>query len=149
MPDESGIYWQIAWETFFYLFLPLLVVSALVSTILSLHSFLKAFQGGEQRDSVFSRLSFIFSFCVVGFVIGIIIRLLGGFSLGTSADSEPDAFQFIATLASSFAAIAGLFFGETRVEGSIGVRPIGTASAIFMMIYGYFYISLVLAAGTI
>src|SRR5690606_12070007 len=84
----------------------------------------------EAAQQFAGHAGFIFSFAVVGFALGMIIRLLGGFSLGSGDGNPPDSFQFIATIASSLAAVAGLFLGETKLASSIEVRPTGTATAI-------------------
>jgi hypothetical protein len=151
MLDNNARYWTIALDLG-HLFGPAIVTSLVVALVLSS---VTAYEWAQTRTFAAAQhftntAGFIFSFAIVGFALGMIIRLLGGFSLGSGNDAtSPDSFQFIATIASSFAAIAGLFFGESKLEGAAAVRPIGTATAIFMMMFGYFYLALVLAGSSL
>ncbi|MDP2781553.1 MULTISPECIES: hypothetical protein [Devosia] len=128
--------------------LPLVAISLFVSLVLipiSLYNLVRT-RTAEATRVFGSEVLFVLSFCIVGFVVGLIIRLLGGFSLGTSeSGGQPDTFQFIATLAASFAAITGLFLGEAKLHDATMVRPVGAGAAILMMMVGYLYLGGILA----
>jgi hypothetical protein len=130
------------------LFLPLILMAILLAIAVG-KLVVTASSAENGAPSFRHQVAFVFSFSIVGAMIGIIINLIGGFSIGSSGGGQSDPFQFVATLAAAFSAIVGLFLGETRVQSFSSVRPIGTASAILMMMFGYFYISQVFALSQI
>lgn len=129
-------------------FFPLILVSLIVALAVGKFVASVPIAGGETL-TFRHQVAFVFSFSIVGAMIGLIINLIGGFSIGTSSAGDNNPFQFVATLVAAFSAIIGLFLGETRVQSFSSVRPVGTASGILMMMFGYFYISQVFALSQI
>ena len=150
MFDEFGI----PWRTFILvmnLISPFVLLGVLLSTLLNTPTLVKILKNFKNCDpqlkSSFSEnFLYIISFCVVGCVIGVIIRLMGGFAVGSGGDGNPpDFLQFSATIATSFASIAGSFIGERKINYAGMVTPTGTGALVFSMLFGYLFFSKLLA----
>lgn len=144
---DSNKLWLLAFGVLNF-FTPLLLLSLIISFVFSTVPLAKGIASRDWKavEVSLGHLQFIFSFCVVGIALGMIIRLLGGFSLGAGddGDASQDIFQFLGTMISVFSAVVALFFGEAQVKSGGAIRPIGTAAAILLMMFSYVYFSLVL-----
>lgn len=138
MTNDFSVPWTVLLQLINFL-LPLVTLCAVYSAILALLAIVDATDEKYefQWTDYLYRTSFIFAFCLVGAVVGIIIYLIGGFTANDGDQLGP--FKMISTLVTAFLGIYGLFYGETSSEASQGARPLGTASGVFFMVAGYFY----------
>lgn len=123
-------------------FSPILILTLFIAIALAVVT-LWATQELSRRALLHNVLN-LFAFGVIGAIVGIMIRLSGGFGMGGGTE----VWAKVPALLSAFAAIAGLFYGENRVAGEQAIKPLGTASAILMMMIAYLHTALILGASS-